>query len=109
MGTYAKIAAYSGLLCAVCRKSAYFAKIFARLRKLYYISPRKDETTTTKNKNTMKNGTKFIKHNGKRLTKFDIAYMVDRFDVHAHATILINEYSYIPYRVSPIAQRRATA
>lgn len=70
MGTYAKIAAYSGLLCTVCRKSAYFAKIFARLRKLYYISPRKDETTTTKNKNTMK----------KQITLKDLAnyYATDR-------------------------------
>lgn len=44
-------------------------------------------------KNTMKNTTR-IKYNGTRLTKFDIACMIDRFDVHAHATLLIDVYSY---------------
>lgn len=54
VGYLCKIVAYSGFLCSVCRKYAYFAKMFAGMRKLYYISPRKDETTTTKNENTMK-------------------------------------------------------
>ena len=42
----------------------------------------------------MKNSTKRIRYNGKCLTKFDIAYLIDRFDVHAHAVILLDEYSY---------------
>lgn len=44
--------------------------MFAGLRKLYYISPRNDETTTTKNENTMK----------KQITLKDLAnyYATDR-------------------------------
>ena len=42
----------------------------------------------------MKKGTKKIKYNGKALSKFDVAYLIDQCDVHAHAIILMDVMTY---------------
>lgn len=42
----------------------------------------------------MKKGTKKIKHNGKALSKWGVACLIEQCDVHTHMCIIYDAFSY---------------